>query len=192
MILIRKPALFGAVCASMILFAGCASTALQPGKSVLDVAQAKQGVPLANLQDYQNLPAQPGEFPWAHSTLKATGQGTAPEGMPVSQAELTAVNSARVQALTNLRSQVKGLPVGSDETVASIMDRYITIRHAIDQEINHAPVAGQRPLTQGIMEVNVELPLANIAAILQRYQVTPDQELPSGEATVASNIPVFI
>jgi hypothetical protein len=115
----------------------------------------------------------------------------APEGMPVPQAEITATNSARVHALTNLKDQVKALPVGSDQTVGSIMDTYITIRHAIEQEIATAQVLGSTPF-QGGTEVQVQLPLQRTASILQQYQITTDQELPSSGGSNPAAVPDII
>lgn len=174
-----------AIGALTLTLAGCSSTALPPGKSVLDVAQAKNSAPLATQTPQTNFPGHPTGFDWAQQTLKASGQGATPEGMPAAQASLTASNAARIHALTNLKSQIKRLPVGSDQTVGSIMETYITIRHAIDQEIATASVSGQRPLPTGGLEIQVTLPLQNVATILQRYQITTDQELPSADEQVA-------
>lgn len=165
----------------MATLAACSSTALEPGRSVLDVAQAKNDALVAAGQQPQSVAyaVHPSGFPWAVQTLKATGHGRAPEGMPAPQAEMTATNSARVHALTNLKEQVKALPVGTDQTIGSITEAYITIRHAIEQEIAQAQVTESTPLPQGGIEVQVQLPMQQVATILQQYQITPDQELPA-------------
>lgn len=157
--------------------AGCSSTALPPGRSVLEVSEAKNNTALASQQNGA-LAVHPSGFEWAPQTLQATGHGAQLPGMTGPQSDLAASNSAKAHALVNLKSQVKRLPVGSDQTVGSIMDTYITVRHAVDQEIASAQVLATRPLPDGRTEVQVGLPMQNIATILQQYQITPDQELP--------------
>lgn len=178
MLMYHKPALKLAV--TLLVAAGmlsaCSTTALPPGKSIINTSNASD--PLANAQPAAAFPAHPSGFEWAGQTLKASGQGTVPEGMPVVQAQLASKNSARIQALSNLKTQVMALPVGTDQTVGSIMGSYVTIRHAVEQEIVRAQDTGSAPLAQGGIDVQVQLPLQNIANILQQYQITPDQELP--------------
>lgn len=193
MIMYRKTALQLLTILSLAALAGCSSTALEPGRSVLDVAQARNDALIAAGQPPEAAYAvHPSGFAWATQTLKATGKGAAPEGMPVSHAEMAAANSARVHALTNLKAQMKALPVGTDQTVGSIIDTYITIRHAVEQEIATAQVTGSTPLPQGQIEVQVELPMQRVAMILQQYQITPDQELPSSGGQNPAAVPDII
>ncbi len=188
----RKPATklaFFALGAIAILSA-CSTTALPPGKSIINTSSAIE--PSANTYVQQAaFPAHPSGFEWAGQTLKASGQGAVPEGMPAAQAEMTARNSARIGALTNLKTQVRALPVGTDQTVGSISDSYITIRHAVEQEIVRAQDDGSSSLAQGGIEMQVQLPLQNIANILQQYQITPDQELPE-TGNAATGVPNII
>ncbi len=163
------------------IFTACSTTALPPGKSIINTSNVSE--PPASAQPNVVLTAHPSGFQWAGQTLEASGKGTAAEGVPAVQADLAAKNSARVDALRNLKAQVSGLPVGTDQTVGSIMDSYITIRHAVEQEISRAQDVGSQPLAQGGVDMQVQLPLQNVANILQQYQITTDQELPeNGEA----------
>lgn len=164
-----------------LVMAGCSTTALPPGKSVLDVAEAKAQDPLAALnQPVQPMASETG-FVWEQQVLTATGRGSAPTGMPAAQGEMVAMNSARVRALAELTDQVRGFPVGTDQTVGSIMSTYLTIRHAIEQEIaQQAQVSGQRPLGNET-EVQVTMSMQGVARILQQHQITTDQELPIKE-----------
>lgn len=169
-----------ATLSACLLLAGCASTALSPGRSVLDVADAKNhaaqsiGQPVANA----SFTPHPSGFAWANQNLEATGSGRAPEGVSGPQHTVAARNAAMVQALTNLKEQVRALPVGSDETVGSIMKSYMTIRVAVEDEIAKAQPHTVSPRPDGSTEVQVSLPLAPIAEILQDYRITTDQELP--------------
>jgi len=166
--------------------AGCASTALQPGKSVLDVQDARNSAALNNLQPQAAFPPHPSGFDWATQSLRATGQGTASEGMPAAQRDVAARASATAHAKANLKEQVKALPVGTDQTVGSIMNSYITIRVAIEQEIAGAKVIGTSPSPTGPVEAEVEMPMQKIATILQQHQITPHQELPAMGETAAN------
>lgn len=191
----RKPAsaMLSAIIASFCLvMAGCSSTALPPGKSVLDVAQNKAQDPLAPLTQPVQSPVNTTGFDWEYQVLSAAGRGTAPEGLPAAQAELAATNSARVHALAKLQDQIRQLPVGTDQTVGSIMDTYLTIRHAVEQEIAVAPLAGQQPVPGGGIEVQVSMSMQNIAKTLQQYQITTDQELPAVNTAAPAGVPNII
>jgi hypothetical protein len=194
MLLQRKTAtgLVSAVFASFcLLLAGCSSTALPPGKSVLDVAQNKAQDPLAQVnQPLQSTSSATG-FAWEQQVLSATGKGSAPEGIPPAQAGLVASNSARVHALAQLKEQIKDLPVGTDQTVGSIMNTYLTIRHAIEQELASASITGQRQLASG-MEIQVTMSMQNVARILQQYHITTDQELPAAGDAAPASVPDII
>ncbi len=184
---VLKPAVLAMVAGGLL--SACSTTAISPGKSIINTSNsAGQSM---NATQPAAYPAHPSGFEWAAQTLKASGQGAVPEGMPTNQAEMTAKNSARIRALANLKAQVQALPVGTDQTVESIMTTYMTIRHAVEQEIVRAQDTGSAPLAHGGIEVQVQLPLQNIANILQQYQITPDQELPeTGEA--AAGVPNII
>ena len=158
---------------------------------MLDVAQTKSQDPLAAM----NQPlatSNPTGFTWAQQTLTATGRGKAPGGMPAVQAEQAAASSGRIRALAGLKDQVKDLPVGSDQTVGSIMNTYLTIRHAIEQEIAIAPNAGQQRNADGSVTVQVAMPMQGIADILHRYNITTDQELPAANTGSTANVPDII
>lgn len=180
-----KPVLTMALIAvvTAAFLSACSTTALPPGKSIINTGNDNNTPPVGG--QVAAYPSNPGGFAWANQSLKATGQGQAPEGMPTVQAGLAAKNSARVHALTNLKAQIKALPVGTDQTVGSITDGYITIRHAVEQEIAQAQDAGSRQVSPGTTEVEVQLPLRNISNILQQYQITTDQELPAGDEAPA-------
>jgi hypothetical protein len=171
---------FMAVCVSATLLAGCATTALSPGKSVLDVQAARdaQALNVSNQQQPAAFPSHPSGFGWATQTLQAVGQGAATEGMPTAQREVAARNSATLHAKANLKEKVRALPVGTDQTVGSIMNTYITLRLAVEQEIAAAKVTGLRPLPNGQTEVQVELPMQNTATLLAQHHITPDEALP--------------
>lgn len=178
------------VLGTSIFLAGCASTALPPGRSVLDVADAKTQDPLA----YLNQPVQPVSsetgFVWEKQVLSGTGQGTAPAGMPGVQADMAATNAARVQALTQVQDQMKKLPVGTDQTVGTIMHTYLPIRRAIEQELSQAQVVSQQPTASGV-QVQVNLSMENVARILHQHNITTDQELPARD-TRPANVPDII
>jgi hypothetical protein len=168
-----------AACAGATLLAGCATTALSPGKSVLDVQAQRDAQALNVSRQAPAFPSHPSGFEWASRTLQASAQGNAAPGMPASQRELAAQNSATLHAKASLKEQVRALPVGTDQTVGSIMDTYITLRLGVEQEIAAAKVTGTRPENNGSAEVQVELPMQKIATLLQQHQITPDQALPA-------------
>ena len=169
---------------TVALLTGCSSTALPPGKSVLDVQAARDNSALAVNQPQAAFPAHPSGFDWAGQTLRATGEGKASNGMPKSQRQLAANTSAAAHARASLKEQVKGLPVGTDQTIGSIMNAYSPIRLAVEREVESAKVISNTPGSNGASaEAQVELPMQSIANILQQHQITPDQELPGGNET---------
>lgn len=162
------------------MFTGCSSTALSPGKSVLDVQSARDSSALANVSAGSTvLATHPSGFSWAGQTLRATGEGTAPEGMPRAQRDIAATNSASANAKANLKTQIKALPVGTDQTVGSIMGTYSPIRIAIERELEAAPIVRSGAGAGGNTTAEVEMPMDKVAGILQQHRITTDQELPT-------------
>ena len=177
-----------AVAVGCVGLAGCSSTALSPGKSVLDVQAARDSSALAVSQSAPSFPSHPSGFDWANRTLKASGQGSAAPGMPRAQQDVAASTSAAAHARASLKEQVRALPVGTDQTVGSIMNTYGAIRLSVEREIESARVTNTKPGINGTAEAEVELPMQGIANILQQYTITPDQELPAPNAAGVSNI----
>lgn len=170
---------FTLVGSAALILSGCATTALSPGKSVLDVQAQRDAAALNVSQPPAQFPPHPTGFAWATQTLRGTGQGRAPEGMPRAQGDVAARVSATAHARAALKQQVRALPVGSDQTVGSIMDAYITLRLAVEQEVNGARVISANPLPDGSTEATVELQMEKVASLFQKHQITPDQELPA-------------
>lgn len=88
------------------------------------------------------------------------------------------MNAARVAALKDLKIRIRQLPVGTDQTVGSIMDNYIGIRRAIEKQVQQAQVVSEKPVENGGYETTVQTQLQPIADILKNNYITPTGELP--------------
>lgn len=161
--------------AGLVLLSGCAST-----KAVNTTPAPTLGT--AALQA-QQLPAPPQEpaftyYPWENDTLQAKGTGVQPEDQKVAFASLSAKNSARINALNNLKQQVRDLPIGSDQSVGSIMDTYLLVRRGVEKHLQSAQTVSDTIAPNGAQEVTINLPLKPLAELLDKYAITPSQELP--------------
>jgi hypothetical protein len=123
-------------------------------------------------------PPDPNSFSWQTTSLSASGRGKAPNGTSAAQRTIVGQNVARVAALKDLKLRVRQLPVGTDQTVGSIMDNYIGVRRAIEKQIQQADVVSQQSIEGGEFEVQVQTPLQPIADILRSNYITPTEELP--------------
>jgi hypothetical protein len=117
-------------------------------------------------------------FDWAINSISATGRASAPGGTSAAQKQLAGLNAARVAALKDLKIRIRQLPVGTDQTVGSIMDNYIGVRRAVEKQIQQAQVVNQQPLESGEYETTVQTQLQPIAEILKNNYITPTEELP--------------
>jgi hypothetical protein len=153
-----------AAASAMLLFSGCAQVSTAPHAAIITPAP------------------DPNSFPWQNTTLTASGRAEEPAGRSSAQRAIAGQNAARVAALKDLKIRVRQLPVGTDQTVGSIMDNYINIRRAIEKQIQKAELVSQQQIETGEYEVQLQITLQPIADILNQNYITPTGELPKPPA----------
>lgn len=109
--------------------------------------------------------AQPG-VNWAGQVLRATGAG-APDlkAQNPAQARLGAERAALADALRNLLSQVKGVSVDGTKKMGDLMEKD-EIRMRVEGVVKGFKVINKRYFSDSGVEVEVEVPLAMFADIL--------------------------
>lgn len=158
--------------AGLISLSGCGTTKAVSNPAPQQVAIQAESQPTTPPQQDFVL------YPWENDTLTAVGTGLRPEGQLVAQATLSAKNSARINAINNLKQQVRELPVGSDQTVGSIMDTYLLIRRGVEKQLQDAATVSGDVTLNGTYELTVSMPLKPLAELLEKYAITPSEELP--------------
>lgn len=99
---------------------------------------------------------------WQDQIIKATGIGAPNPKMPVPAQRAGAIKAAKLNALANLLSTVKGLNVTSETTVENAMVTSDVIRTKVSGTVRNFRVTDTRYLSDGSVEVDVEIPLSGI------------------------------
>ena len=102
-----------------------------------------------------------GEINWADQVIRATGSGAPnPEAPNVAAARLGAERAAKADALRNILETVKGVRIDSQTLVVNAMTQSDVIRTQVQGIVKGAKVVSTRYLSDGAVEVTVEIPLA--------------------------------
>ena len=97
---------------------------------------------------------------WVPITLKAKGGGAPPErSVNAAQARLMAERAAKVDAMRNLLEEAYGVTISSHTTVKDFITQNDTIRARVDAYIKGARVVDTRYLSDGSVEVEMEVVL---------------------------------
>lgn len=120
----------------------------------------------------------PHSFGWETGAIEASGTGAPPSGVAGPQRVLGARNAAKVAALKSVKTQVRELPISSDQTVGSVMDKYLAIRRAVEKQLQSAEVVSEEQNDKQY-QVRVRLALQPIADMLRQNYINPTEELPA-------------
>lgn len=103
--------------------------------------------------------ATPG-YQWSPVTIRATGAGVPPpRAVNPAQARLMAERAAKVDALRNLLEQAYGVNISSASSVRDFVLQSDSIRARVDAYIRGAEVVDKRYLSDGTVEVDMEVTL---------------------------------
>jgi len=129
-----------------------------------------------------------GEVNWAEQTIRATGSGAPnPDAPNIAAARLGAERAAKADALRNILETVKGVRIDSETLVVNAMTQNDVIRTRVQGMVRGAQVVNTRYLSDGAVEVTVEIRMANPASPTDTLAATvlPPQTM----GTQTQNIP---
>lgn len=133
----------------------------------------------------------PGEFPWSAQVLEATGSASVPQDTGFgAQRFFVGQQSAKTAALAELKVQLSNLPVAEDQTIGSLMASNLSIKRAIERQLQTAKVVSQGQPAPGAFEVRVQLPLAPIADVLHQHNISTEGLPPLPEPEPAALAPL--
>ncbi len=101
-----------------------------------------------------------GEVNWATQVIRATGSGAPnPQAPNIAAARLGAERAAKADALRNILETIKGVRIDSQTLVVNSITESDVIRTQVQGIIQGARIVTTRYLSDGAVEVTVELPL---------------------------------
>ncbi|MCJ7495807.1 MAG: LPP20 family lipoprotein [Deltaproteobacteria bacterium] len=102
-----------------------------------------------------------GEINWAEQIVRASGSGAPnPDAPNIAAARLGAERAAKADALRNILETVKGVRIDSQTLVVNAMTQSDVIRTQVQGIVRGARVVNTRYLSDGAVEVTVEIPMA--------------------------------
>jgi hypothetical protein len=102
-----------------------------------------------------------GEINWAEQIVRASGSGAPnPDAPNIAAARLGAERAAKADALRNILETVKGVRIDSQTLVVNAMTQSDVIRTQVQGLVRGARVVNTRYLSDGAVEVTVEIPMA--------------------------------
>jgi len=102
-----------------------------------------------------------GEINWAEQIVRASGSGAPnPDAPNIAAARLGAERAAKADALRNILETVKGVRIDSQTLVVNAMPQSDVIRTQVQGIVRGARVVNTRYLSDGAVEVTVEIPMA--------------------------------
>ena len=114
-----------------------------------------------NAQIYQTVP-NAGSINWQDQILKSTGIGAPDPKQPLAAQRAGAIRSARLDALRQLVETVKGMNLTSETTVRNAMIENDVIQTRVEGVVKNFKEVDTRYLSDGSVEVDVEIPLSGI------------------------------
>lgn len=104
-----------------------------------------------------------GEVNWSEQIIRASGSGAPnPDAPNIAAARLGAERAAKADAMRNILETVKGVRLDSQTVVENAMTQNDQIRTQVQGLIRGAKVIKTRYLSDGAIEVTVEIPLAGV------------------------------
>jgi len=101
-----------------------------------------------------------GEVNWSASVIRAVGSGApSPDAPSVAVARLGAERAAKLDAMRNMLETVKGVRIDSQTTVVNFTTQSDVINSRVDGLVKGARVVKTRYLSDGGVEVVIEVPI---------------------------------
>jgi hypothetical protein len=114
-----------------------------------------------NAQVYQQIP-NAGSVNWQDQVLRATGIGSPNPKVPFAAQRAGAIRVAKLDALRQLLETVKGMTLTSETTVRNAMIENDVIETRVSGVVKNFKSVDTRYLSDGSVEVDVEMPLSGI------------------------------
>ena len=112
-------------------------------------------------QIYQQVP-NAGSVNWQDQMLHATGIGSPNPQMPLAAQRAGAIRAAKMDALRQMLETVKGMSLNSETTVRNAMIENDVIETQVSGVVKNFKAVDTRYLSDGSVEVDVEMPLSGI------------------------------
>ena len=127
-------------------------------------------------------PATPTGVDWPAGTIHATGSG-APDlkAANPAQARLAAEKAAQLDAFRNLLSQVKGVQISAGKSVSDLMGESDEVRAQVEGTVRGFRVVGKHYFSDSGVEIEVEVPLAQLTELLPQALSVPEPRPGSGK-----------
>jgi len=136
-----------------------------------------------------------GEIDWSEQVIRATGSGAPnPDAPNVAAARLGAERAAKADALRNILETIKGVRIDSETLVVNAMTQNDVIRTRVQGIVRGARTVNTRYLSDGAVEVTVEIRMASAAAPSDTLAATvlPPQTLGSQSQNIPrSGNPIY-
>ena len=108
--------------------------------------------------DYvQQMPA--GAIDWTRGVVKATGIGAPNPDVPLAAQRAGALRAAKLDALRNILETIKGVYIDAETTIENAMTVSDVIKTKINGIVRNFTVTDIRYMSDGSIEVDVEVPL---------------------------------
>jgi len=115
----------------------------------------------AQAQLFQQV-ANGGAIDWQNQKMNATGIGSPNPNVPLAAQRAGAIRSAKLDALRQLLETVKGMNLNSETTVRNAMVENDVIQSHVSGVVKNFKVTDTRYLSDGSVEVDVEIPVTGI------------------------------
>lgn len=112
-------------------------------------------------QIYQQVP-NAGSVNWQDQMLHATGIGAPNPQVPLAAQRAGAIRAAKMDALRQMLETVKGMSLTSETTVRNAMIENDVIETQVSGVVKNFKAVDTRYLSDGSVEVDVEMPLSGI------------------------------
>ncbi len=106
--------------------------------------------------------ANGGAIDWQNQKMQATGIGAPNPNVPLAAQRAGAIRAAKLDALRNLMETVKGMNLTSETTVRNAMTENDVIQTHVSGIVKNFKVTDTRYLSDGSVEVDVEIPVTGI------------------------------
>jgi hypothetical protein len=129
-----------------------------------------------------------GNINWQEQMIRATGIGAPNPNVPLAAQRAGALEAAKRVALRNILEVVKGMAINSETTVENAMMTSDVITTKVTGIVRDFKVVDQRYMSDGSVEVDVEIPLSGILSDVllpsqQGSPLAPGQAYPLGVTT---------
>jgi len=112
-------------------------------------------------QVIQTIPGS-GSINWQNQIIMATGIGAPDPKVPFAAQRAGAIRVAKIDALRQMLETVKGMTISSETTVRNAMIENDVVETNISGVVRNFKVVDTRYLSDGSIEVDVEIPLSGI------------------------------